>query len=158
MRMLTAQYIKRYFFVGVLAMSLVVAGCSSSGDKASHQDIQAKAFNDFKNQLALIVKDKSREGALLEIVDELELDVNQLLSVISKRRQGFEDLNANYNATREEFTVFFSAVNNNIQQQSKKVTTKYRRFQKILTSAEQKQLNKYNSDLIKSFVNLLKAA
>jgi len=156
--MLTTRYIKRYYFFAVLAITLVMAGCSSSGDKQSPQDIQAKAFNDFKSQLTLIVKNKPREDALLVIVDELEVDVNQLLSELSKRKQGFEKINANYHSTREEFTVFFRAINNNIQQQSKKVTTKYRRLQKLLTNTEQNKLNKYNSDLIKSFVNLLKAA
>ena len=158
MRMTAVQVRKRYWLIAVLTMALLVAGCSSSGDKQSPQDIQTKAFHDFKAQLTLVIDDQSREGALLKIIDELEVDVNKLLSAISKRRQGFDDLNADYNATREEFTVFFSTINNNIQQQSKKVTTKYRRMQKLLTNAEQNKLNKYNSDLIKSFVNLLKAA
>ena len=156
--MVVSQYIKRYFFFAMLAMSLLVTGCSSSGDKASPQDIQAKAFKDFKEQVTLIVKDKSREGALLKIVDELEVDVNQLLGKLSKRRQGFEDLNANYHATREEFSVFFTEINNSIQQQSEKITEKYRRFQKLITVEEKQQLNKYNSNLIKSFVTLLKVA
>lgn len=142
-------------FMFVIAL-ILVAGCSSTGEKASPHDDQAKAFDDFKNQLTLVVEDKSREGELLEIVGELEVDVNLLLGVVSKRKQGFEDLNANYNATREEFSVFFSGVNDSIQQQSKKITTKYRRLQMLLSSEEQNQLNKYNSNLIESFVNSLK--
>jgi hypothetical protein len=156
--MVKTQYIKRYYFVAVLTMALVVVGCISTGEKASPQDDQAKAFNELKAQLTLVVEDKVRAGVALKFIDELEVDVKQLLGAISKRKQGFEDLNANYNTTREEFSVFFNAINNNIQLRSKEITTKYRRMQKLLTSAEQKQLNKYNSNLVKSFINVLEAA
>ena len=42
----TTQYVKRYFFIAVLAMAFVVAGCSSSGEKPTPKDDQAKAFYD----------------------------------------------------------------------------------------------------------------
>ena len=153
-----AKYLKQYSVVIVVMSIFTLAGCMTTKNKASPEvEDQATAFDEFKEQLVLTVEDSKREEILLNTIDALELDINALLAEIKNRKQGFKELNANYNASREEFDAFFDDANRKIQLQRKQTSIQYRLIQELLTEQEQKQLNRHNNKLIESFINSLNA-
>jgi len=154
-----ARYLKHYSAViMVVGVFTLMTGCMTTKNKASpEEEDQATAFDEFKEQLVLTVEDSKREETLLNTIDALELDINALLAEIRNRKQGFKELNANYNASREEFDAFFDDANSRIQLQRKQTSIQYRLIQELLTEQEQKQLNRHNNKLIESFINSLNA-
>jgi hypothetical protein len=135
---------------------VVVGACSLFGDKALPETNQTEAFREFKEQLALTVEDPQREKESLKIVNGIESDINLLRSDIMERKRRFEQLNADYYATREDFDALFSEVSGKLEFRRKDISSKYRRLQSLLTPSEQTQLNQYRDRFIEIFIESIK--
>ena len=133
----------------------ILSGCSLSDNKPTPDQQKQEAFAEFKSQIALVVGDQQRQQQLLSIVNDLEIQVDALLTDISERKQRVRSLNTNYHATREQFVAIFDETGRSFDQQKEKIITQYRTLKKLLSPEEANKLDRSTSDLLKSFALLL---
>ena len=70
------------------------------------QDLQAEAFDDLRIAIRESVSDDGRQIEALAVVDALESDVESLTRLLVGRREAMRELNADYDATRDDFNRF----------------------------------------------------
>jgi long-subunit acyl-CoA synthetase (AMP-forming) len=85
---------------------LAVAGCSliaCGGKNIAPEEIEKQAFEDLRVQVRDIVDDATREAEILVLIDQLQGNFDTLRSAMVTRRADLRALNADYDATREQF-------------------------------------------------------
>jgi hypothetical protein len=138
------KHIQRYVlgFVAVLAL----AGCSSPHHHGMAGEGKGDAYwqKGQQDMAALIdrtVKDQEKAGQVKTIVGEI---VTELKASREQDRAGHRrlyELNANYSATREEFTKALDDANNKRMQSATKILSLRFRMKDLMTAEEWKALS-----------------
>ena len=85
----------------ILFLLFLIAGCGGTPPDAD--EVERQAFDDLREEIRLTIDDADREGAVLTIVDQLQVDFVNVRRLAEQRRESLRALNSNYDATREQF-------------------------------------------------------
>jgi len=95
----------RSYTPAILCIASLIAGlssCSNEPAKTHEERVQAN-ITDLRDTLRNAVKDSARLEQMLTIVDQESTRLRSEIVEFEKLRKEEADLNANYNASREEF-------------------------------------------------------
>ena len=132
-----------------LALVSLNIGCSS-GEPKSRVDEQAAAFTDLRSAVRQTVTDDGRQSEVLGIVDALEKDVDDLRAVLVRRRTELRELNADYDATREEFLEFANQMESRIQNSRRQALQQHLRLAAAMTADEWAAIEKAQTRAMRS--------
>lgn len=85
----------------ILFVLFLIAGCGGTPPDAD--EVERQAFDDLREEVRLTIDDADREGAVLTIVDQLQVDFVNVRRLAEQRRESLRAVNSNYDATREQF-------------------------------------------------------
>ena len=137
--------------INVFCFALVIlnAACSS-GEPVSREDEQAAAFADLRAAVMETVKDDDRQNDVLMIVNSLEMDVDELRQLLVRRRTELRKLNADYDATREEFLAFTNQMESRIQKGRQQALEKHLQLAATMTADEWAAIEKAQTRAMRS--------
>jgi len=135
------------FALVVLVTALTMAGCARShhaagsyarGDMDSSMDRGVKEVNALVDRS---VQDPEKAKRVQSIVDEIVGEVKQSYRQNSEFHRKLYELNANYEATPEEFTKILDELNNSRMRSASKILGFRYRMKELLTAQEWKALS-----------------
>ena len=127
--------------VTIVITGLLVAGCA--GKKASPEEKSIDAFDALRAEVQKVVTDPARVSKTLELVNELEGEYDAIDR--SDRLARFEELNRNYDATREDFATLLDQIMDEKEAHHERVKQTYLKMIDTLTPQEWDQLAKSQS-------------
>jgi TRAP-type mannitol/chloroaromatic compound transport system substrate-binding protein len=134
---------KRTRYLLVPALVTLFAGCGGSPETA--EDIEKRAFDDMRAEVREIIEDPQREETVVGLVDELQRQYSNLRDTTETRRKALQTLNAEYDATREQFVELLDKHNAEMESSHKTYLKSYRAFVEATTAEEWSALAKSNT-------------
>lgn len=137
--------------VNVLCLALLTLNVACSSNKPlSREDEQAAAFADLRSAVAATVEDIDRQKEVLGIIGALERDVDDLRSLLVRRRIELRQLNADYYATREDFLEFTSRMEARIRNGRREAIEQHIKLAGAMTEEEWASLAKAQTRAMRS--------
>lgn len=145
-------------FVSVFSLALLIlnVACSSS-EPVSREDEQAAAFIDLRSAVRNTVTDEVRRNQVLGKIDALERDVEDLHKLLVRRRAELRELNADYNATREDFVEFTSQMETRIRNGRREAIQRHSELASAMTAEEWASLSKAQTKAMRSISRSLQS-
>jgi len=144
--------LSRLFILVLAALSLT--GCGGK-ESVTSEDIEAQVRADMHAQIRQLVAEESRQALAISAVDESIVEYNRLMDAISERRKAMRSLNADYDATRQDFNVLLDQHDRQIREQRVRVTAAIVQFEKATTPEEWDQLIKVTTTALKQFTTVI---
>lgn len=143
--------------LSLAAACALLAACG--GDKnMTPADEMGAAFDDFSAEIREVVTDEARADQVVAIIEQLEVDLRLMQNRINARQGDFRKLNANYDATMEDFQRFSDRVERETRENRDKAATSYRELYRLLTPEERDALVKTRSKAVTAAIANLDAA
>ena len=136
-----------YFLL--LTTVILLSACGNS-EPVSREDQQAAAFADLRLAISETVTDDGRRADVLAVIDSLEKDVDELRNLLVRRRTELRKLNANYDATREDFLEFAQQMETRIQNGRRQALEKHLRLAASMTPEEWASIEKAQTRAMRS--------
>jgi hypothetical protein len=131
-----------------LVFFLFIGGCSHK-PKPSAMESARGAFDDLRAAVQREIKDPDKAAQGTDLVDQLE----RLVIEANKDRKAHDEkirsLNANYDATEEEFQTAFSGFNARQKDRQDRVLEINQRAKELTTEEEWKALAKVREEMLK---------
>jgi len=147
---------EKFRFLLLLLLVLAVSGCGGK-ETVAPEDIEAEAFDGLREKIEAVVENPERQAAVLGLVDTLQTDFTGLRESIVRRRFELRQLNANYDATREQFDDFVRKYDVDVVAARKEVSISHRRLVEAATPEEWDALKKADSKAMKKLIGLLQS-
>jgi type IV pilus biogenesis protein CpaD/CtpE len=93
----------------LLVMATILGGCSSA-PKDSPVEIQSQSFDALRDTAKDLISDPDQANEVTELITQLEGVILQTQNDRSRHRARIKALNANYDATEEEFTALLAGI------------------------------------------------
>lgn len=132
-----------------LTTAIFLTACGGS-EPVSREDQQAAAFTDLRSVVAETVSDDGRQREVLAIIDTLENDISELRALLIRRRAELREINANYDATREEFLDFANQIETQIQDGRRRALEQHVKLAAAMTEEEWDSLSKAQTRAMRS--------
>jgi len=142
--------------LALVAAFVVAMGCAGRKDVTA-MDKSDQAFIDLRNQVRLVITDTDRQARIVELISALQADIEQLGVSYSGRQTRIRELNANYDATREDFVALIEERNREVAEARLRVSRQYETLSEYTTPAEREQLNKYRSKAISAALSAMRS-
>ena len=121
----------------------IIGGCGGSPETV--EDLEKQAFDDMRTEVREIIEDPRREEAVVTLVNRMEAEYANLRGKAEARRKALRDLNADYDATREQFVEYLDRYNAELEQSHKAFRVSHRDFVEATTDEEWSALAKSNT-------------
>lgn len=140
----------------LLTVSVALLG-ACGGTPPTTAELEQQAFDDLREEVRQTIEDVDREIAAVKVVDELQHEFTSLRKVAEERRRQLRALNADYDATREQFTGLLAKF-------ATQREASHRRFQEVraeleasVTAEEWADLERTNTRAMASLARLIAA-
>ena len=130
-------------FMAAFSVFALLAACGGSPEATA--DIERQAFDDMRAEVRAIIEDPQREEAVVTLVDRLQGHYENLRATAEARRKALRALNADYDATREQFTEFLDRYNAELAGNHKAFRDSHRALVDATTAEEWSALAKSNT-------------
>ena len=147
-----ASSLPRFVVFGCLI--LLLAGC---GNNVAPDDAMVTAFDAFNDEIRTVVTDPDRAERAVKLVQQLEVKFDELEDHIAEREAAFVALNADYNATADEFSKLLDKIDQQRRDNKAALVDIYRELYTTLTPDERDQLDKSSSKAVRAGIAALKA-
>ena len=133
------------YILKILGLSVVlfIAGCGGSPETV--EDIERQAFDDMRAEVREIIEDPAREESVVELVNRLQEEYANLRKSAETRRHALRALNADYDATREQFAEFLDKYNAELESSHRAYRESHRTLVEATTAEEWDALAKSNT-------------
>jgi hypothetical protein len=138
----------------VIAMALMACGGKTP---VSTLEMEQSAFDDLADEVRAIVKDPNRTDEVLALVEQFEQEFAAFSALLADQRVETRALNANYDATREEFDDFLAANQERMTAARERVTDAHLALITATTPEEWDSLRKATSDAMGKLSNSLRS-
>ena len=118
----------------LLVTATILGGCSSA-PKDSPVEIQSQSFDALRDTAKDVISDPDRANEVTELITQLEGVVLQTQNDRSLHRAKIKALNANYDATEEEFTALLATISDE-QDASREAAVDIRRKLALVVPAD----------------------
>jgi hypothetical protein len=122
---------------------MLIGGCG--GNSQTPEDIEKQAFDDMRAEVREIIEDPQREEAVVKLVDRLQEEYSTLRETAETRRKALRALNADYDATREQFVEYLDRYNADLVRSHKAFRDSHRGLVEATTAEEWSELAKSNT-------------
>lgn len=142
--------------LSLLVMMLGVAGCSS-GAKDAPVEIQSQSFDALRDTANELLADPEQAAEITELITQLENVVLQTQNDRGNHRKKIKALNANYDASEDEFSALLASISDE-QDARREVVVDIRRKLAAVVSAEEwdkliKALDKTRDESFSTFLS-----
>lgn len=118
-----------------VAIAWMACGCAHDQESADPQGAQA-ALADFREAVLRQVQDPARAQEISSIIDQLERRDRQARETVATYRRRLELLNANYDATDEDFGKLFAEFNDERVAHQHRIVDLWTRMAGLMTDPE----------------------
>lgn len=147
--------IERYFvFVIALLLALSLSACGGK-ESVSPADVESEAFDDLRTEVREAITAPEHQAEVLAIVDGLQADFKDLSAAIQVRRSKMRGLNADYDATREQFSDYLQRYDGEIKTSHERFRTRRRALIASTTPEEWSDIGKTTTKSMKTLAQLL---
>ena len=137
-----------------VTVSLVACG---GKEAVAPEDVEREAIDDFRQTIEEVIEDPDREAEIMALVDGLYGDFRNLRESVTKRRTELRRLNADYDATREQFGEFIEVIDAEIKAERKSVTQRRIALVEATTEQEWDALKKAETKTMKTMVGVIQS-
>ena len=134
----------------------MLTACAGSND-LSPADTEKQAFDDFRNEVGVVIADPARQTEVITLIDALAENLHTVQARILNRNKRARQLNANYDASRAEFEALFEEATNEIITSQKIATESHGALLTITTAEEWSALSKTRSRAIDAAIKSVEA-
>ena len=117
-------------------LALATAGCASK----SPAELQSEAFDHLRANVQSVVADPDRARQAIALVGQLEDNFDNIVVNRATRFEGVRVLNADYDASRDDFISLFEAIEGEIEAHQQQVSDLYGQLAAITTDDEWAEL------------------
>lgn len=139
-----------------LFVVLAIAGCGGK-EAVSPSDIEQQAFDDLREKVGQVIEDPERRAVVNAEVDKLQTSYTAFRLAVTARRTEVRALNADYNATREQFHEYVERYNNQILTDHGVLLKSHQALISATTPEEWDELQKADSKMMKKLISSLQA-
>ena len=139
-----------------LFIVLAIAGCGGK-EAVSPADIEQQAFDDLREKVSKVIEDPERRAVVNAEVDKLQISYTDFRLAVTARRTEVRTLNADYDATREQFHEFVEKYNNQILTDHGVLLKSHQALISATTPEEWDELQKADSKMMKKLISSLQA-
>ena len=100
---------------------------------------------DVRAEISSVITDPDRAAEVLGIVDELETSFLAVRTNVQERRAKLRALNADYDATKEDFMALYDEARADMKSNGRTITAIHRRLVDSMTADEWDKVNKTQS-------------
>ena len=140
----------------IAATAGLLTACAGSSD-VSPVDEEKQAFDDFRNEVRVVIADPARQTEVIALIDTLAENLHTVQEGILDRNRRARQLNANYDASRADFEALFEEATGEIIATQKIATESHRALLTITTSEEWSALSKTRSRAIDAAIKSAEA-
>ncbi len=143
-------------FLPTLACLLLISGCGGK-EAVAPESVTNAAFDDFREAIAEVVEDPTRQAQIIALVDDFESDFSNLLLSVETQRTELRRLNADFDASREQFQDYFDKYNAQIRAARQAAMESRAAFVQSTTAEEWDALNKADTKTMKQLVSSIQS-
>ncbi len=138
-----------------LLLALMLVACGGK-DAVAPENVEKEAYEDLRAAIVEVVEDPDRQKEILGLVEDYQRDFKKLREAVQMRRMELRHLNADYDATREQFHEFIEKYDAEVITARKTVSESRRAFVESTTPEEWDSLMKVDSKAIKKMVGVIR--
>ena len=142
--------------VAALIITFMLSACSGK-EAVAPESVGKAAFDDFRETVIEVIEDPERQATVLLLVEDYESDYANLMSAVKTQRTELRRLNADYDATREQFQSYYDKYMSDIQSARKDATESRTAFVNSTTTEEWDALSKAESKTMKKLVSSIQS-
>lgn len=139
-----------------LFIVLAIAGCGGK-EAVSPADVEQQAFDDLRKKVGQVIEDPERRVLVNAEVDNLQKSYADFRLAVNARRTEVRILNADYDATREQFHEYVEKYNNGILTSQGVLLKSHQALISATTPEEWDDLQKADSKMMKKLISSLQA-
>lgn len=139
----------------LLVPVLCLAACAKSPIGGGNPEQQA--FDELRAAVSDTIDDVERGEAVVALVNQLENDLAELRSTIEERKSRVRAINANYDATREEFDAYLAHYAAQLRENRKRVTETHLAFRAAITADEAETIARVHTAAMKTAIASMEA-
>jgi len=139
----------------ILALFLIAA-CGGK-EPIAIEDVEQQAFDDLRAKIESVIPDPERQSIIIGLVDEVHVDYSELREAVVIRRAELRKLNADYDATREQFAAYIEKYDARIKLSREKVSASHQKLIRATTVEEWDALKKADTKTMKKLISSLQA-
>ena len=124
-------------------VAILIWGCG--GNAEAPPDVEKQAFDDMRAEVRAIIEDPQREDLVVALVDRMQSEYQNLRDTAEARRKALRELNADYDATREQFAEYLDKYNAELVTRHKAFRESHRALIESTTAEEWSALAKSNT-------------
>ncbi len=143
----------------VLATTILMLSLAACGGKESlaPEEMQARAFADFRAKIEAVVVDPTRREAILAQMTTLEAEFDALKATVEQRRTELRQLYLDYDATRAQLEEVLTTHHARVRRARKAVGDAHLALISTTTEEEWAVLDEADTEAMKSLIALLQA-
>jgi hypothetical protein len=139
----------------VFIVSAMLAACGGK-DAVAPESVENEAFEDMRAAIEVVVEDPDRQKEVLSLAQEYHKELIRLREAVQVRRTELRRLNADYDATREQFHEFIEKNDAEIREAREWATNSRKAFVQATTQEEWDALTKADSKAMKKMVGVIR--
>jgi hypothetical protein len=150
------EFWKRLTSALPLLIFVTLTACGGK-EAVAPADFEQQAFDDLREKIVTVIADSERQAAVSGLVDELQVDFANFRVAVTARRLELRKLNADYDATRDQFKQYVDRYNKEVMSNRDKVTQSRLALIGATTIEEWEQLQKLETNIMKKLVDSVQA-
>lgn len=136
-------------------LALMLAACGGK-DAVAPENAEKEAYEDLRAAIVEVVEDPDRQKEILGLVREHQKDFTKLRESVQVRRTELRHLNADYDATLEQFHEYIEKYDAEIMIARKTASESRKAFVDATTPEEWDALMKVESKAMKKMVGIIR--
>ncbi len=140
----------------VLVPALLLATCGGK-EAVTPAQAEQEAFDDLRAAFSEVIQDPAQQARLLEMVDDAQAEFENLRTAVEVRRTELRKLNADYDATMEQFRVYIEKYDNEIKGARKLVTQRRLELVRATTEEQWDELEKASNKAMKKMIRVIQS-
>jgi hypothetical protein len=148
------QSTKGAAILSLLLCALMLVACSGVNTVAPEEQ-ERQSFEDFRETIKDVIEGSDRQQEILGLVEAVQLDFKNLRATVGEQRAELRSLNADYDATQEQFQAFIDKYDAGIRAARKQATDSRMAFVRATTNEEWAALKKADANVMKTMVNTI---
>lgn len=141
--------------VALSCVLFLIAACG--GTPPTTAELENQAFEDLREEVRQTIEDSNRQAAVVAVIDQLHDEFTSLRRLAEERRARIRELNADYDATREQFAAMVNEFNAQREAKHKRFQNVQDSLRSSVTPEEWADLEKTNTKAMASLARLIAA-
>jgi DNA repair ATPase RecN len=147
---------RAHVMVTLLLPALMLTACSGI-NSVTPEEKERKASEEFRETIKEVIQGPERQVEILSLAEKYQADFKKLRATVAAQRNELRNLNADYDATREQFQAFIDKYDAEIRAARKGATGSRMAFVRATTAEEWAALKKADAKALKNMVSTTQA-